>query len=218
MKIVSFARTSFSDNRLKPFAANDTTTTSPISTTTTFSSTTSKEHWSDLVLLIGGNGYARGTGVEGSIILFILLAPYASCFSTFVTAMVITRDSAGVSDDKGSIILLLFHLNCLPQYKLGSMKASHCSSLLCHSLALDIPQSNSTFIKLKYHFRCGALLAAMFYPVSPSRGTALRRLRRGSRSLMTIQYKYFLKGFFFDERVPTYQIIHQACATLIIQG
>ena len=73
MKIVSFARTSFSDNRLKPFAANDTTTKSPITTTTTtFSSTTSKEHWSDLVLLIGGNGYARGTGVEGSIILFIL--------------------------------------------------------------------------------------------------------------------------------------------------
>ena len=122
MKIVSFARTSFSDNRLKPFAANDTTTTSPIpttTTTTTFSSTTSKEHWSDLVLLIGGNGYARGTGVEGSIILFILLDPYASCFSTFVTAMVITRDSAGVSDDKGSIIFLLFHLNCLPPIQTG---------------------------------------------------------------------------------------------------
>ena len=101
MKIVSFARTSFSDNRLKPFAANDTTTTSPITTTTTtFSSTTSKEHWSDVVLLIGGNGYARGTGVEGSIILFILLDSYASFFSTFVTTIVITRDSAGVSDDK----------------------------------------------------------------------------------------------------------------------
>ena len=68
MKIVSFAHTLFCNVRWKPFAVNDTTTT----TTTTFSSTTSKEHWSDVVLLIGGNGYARGTGVEGSIILFIV--------------------------------------------------------------------------------------------------------------------------------------------------
>ena len=186
-----------------------------------------------MVLLIGGNGYARGTGVEGSIILFIALSKrtwsiwiheLASMHPLSICKLFhnirhchchqqrqCLNPNAGVSDVEGSIILLLFHLYCLPQYKLGSMKASHCLSFVRSWYQLVLLY-NSTFIKLKYHFRCGALLAAMFYPVSPSRGTALRRLRRGSRSL-TSQHKYFSKAIFLgDKRVPT----NPSCSILFI--